>query len=82
MTTLPPSGENVNPLSLLPGGSGMPPVASNVFYLVSHLVDKMWAGVFTRDPHQVFDFIIKLIQQVGRERFSWFVSFIYYWDVN
>ncbi|XP_064458168.1 WD repeat and FYVE domain-containing protein 3-like isoform X2 [Ornithodoros turicata] len=42
-------------------------IAPNVFYLTSCLVDKLWQGVYTRDPHEVLDFIIKLLSQVKRK---------------
>ncbi|XP_066149954.1 WD repeat and FYVE domain-containing protein 3 [Euwallacea fornicatus] len=41
-------------------------VAPNVFYLSARIVDKMWQGSLHRDPHEVFDFIVKLIGQAKR----------------
>ncbi|KAJ8919114.1 hypothetical protein NQ315_012099 [Exocentrus adspersus] len=41
-------------------------VAPNVFYLTARIVDKLWQGSLTKDPHEVFDFIVKLIGQVKR----------------
>ncbi|CAG9764999.1 unnamed protein product [Ceutorhynchus assimilis] len=41
-------------------------VAPNVFYLTARIVDKMWQGALNRDPHEVFDFIVKLIGQAKR----------------
>ncbi|KAF7272906.1 hypothetical protein GWI33_014343 [Rhynchophorus ferrugineus] len=41
-------------------------VAPNVFYLTSRIVDKLWQGALNRDPHEVFDFIVKLIGQAKR----------------
>ncbi|XP_017775866.1 PREDICTED: WD repeat and FYVE domain-containing protein 3 isoform X2 [Nicrophorus vespilloides] len=38
-------------------------VAPNVFYLTSRIVDKLWQGILNKDPHEVFDFIVKLIGQ-------------------
>lgn len=41
-------------------------VAPNVFYLTARIVDKLWQGALTKDPHEVFDFIVKLIGQAKR----------------
>ncbi|XP_060523655.1 WD repeat and FYVE domain-containing protein 3 [Cylas formicarius] len=41
-------------------------VAPNVFYLTARIVDKLWQGALDRDPHDVFDFIVKLIGQAKR----------------
>lgn len=41
-------------------------VAPNVFYLTARIVDKLWQGALTKDPHDVFDFIVKLIGQAKR----------------
>ncbi|XP_050299394.1 WD repeat and FYVE domain-containing protein 3 [Anthonomus grandis grandis] len=41
-------------------------VAPNVFYLTARIVDKLWQGALNRDPHEVFDFIVKLIGQAKR----------------
>ncbi|CAH0558995.1 unnamed protein product [Brassicogethes aeneus] len=41
-------------------------VAPNVFYLTARIVDKLWQGSLTKDPHEVFDFIVKLIGQAKR----------------
>lgn len=41
-------------------------VAPNVFYLTARIVDKLWQGSLTKDPHDVFDFIVKLIGQAKR----------------
>ena len=41
-------------------------IAPNVFYLASRLVDKLWQGIFTQSPDEVFQFILKLISQVRR----------------
>ncbi|XP_045600783.1 WD repeat and FYVE domain-containing protein 3 isoform X4 [Procambarus clarkii] len=52
-------------LPVVAGGS-VQHIAPNVFYLAARIVDKLWAGVFNKDPHEVFDFIIKLISQAKR----------------
>jgi len=41
-------------------------VAPNVFYLCSRLVDKLWAGVFEKDPEEIFQFVLNLISQAKR----------------
>lgn len=45
-------------------------IAPNVFYLTARIVDKMWQGCLSKDPHEVFDFIIKLIGQAKRRSSS------------
>lgn len=45
-------------------------IAPNVFYLTARIVDKMWQGSLNKDPHEVFDFIIKLIAQAKRRSAS------------
>ncbi|KAH9634486.1 hypothetical protein HF086_005479 [Spodoptera exigua] len=40
---------------------------SNVCYLAARLVDKLWQGQLSRDPHEVFDFIVKLITQAKKK---------------
>ncbi|XP_073823647.1 LOW QUALITY PROTEIN: WD repeat and FYVE domain-containing protein 3-like [Musca autumnalis] len=45
-------------------------VAPNVFYFTARVVDKMWQGCLTRNPHDIFDFIIKLIAQAKRRTSS------------
>lgn len=45
-------------------------VAPNVFYLTARIVDKMWQGQLHKDPHELFDFIIKLIGQAKRRSSS------------
>ena len=52
-------------LPVVPGGS-VTHIAPNVFYLASRLVDKLWQGVFTRDPDEVFQFTLRLISQAKR----------------
>ncbi|KAH9494853.1 WD repeat and FYVE domain-containing protein 3, partial [Bulinus truncatus] len=44
-------------------GSSYSHMATSVFYFASRLVDKMWHGVFTREPKEVFDFLSNLIAQ-------------------
>lgn len=41
-------------------------IAPNVFYLTARIVDKLWQGSLTKDPHEVFDFVVKLIGQAKR----------------
>lgn len=41
-------------------------IAPNVFYLTARIVDKLWQGQLSKDPHEVFDFIVKLIGQSKR----------------
>ncbi|XP_055386714.1 WD repeat and FYVE domain-containing protein 3 isoform X2 [Condylostylus longicornis] len=41
-------------------------IAPNVFYFTARVVDKMWQGCLTKNPHEVFDFIIKLIAQAKK----------------
>lgn len=45
-------------------------IAPNVFYLTARFVDKMWQGFLNKDPHEVFDFVIKLIAQAKRRSSS------------
>ncbi|XP_037812431.1 WD repeat and FYVE domain-containing protein 3 isoform X2 [Lucilia sericata] len=45
-------------------------IAPNVFYFTARVVDKMWQGCLTRNPHEIFDFIIKLIAQAKRRSSS------------
>ncbi|KAI8741991.1 WD repeat and FYVE domain-containing protein 3 isoform X1 [Biomphalaria glabrata] len=44
-------------------GSSYSHIATSVFYFASRIVDKMWHGVFTREPKEVFDFLSNLIAQ-------------------
>jgi len=48
--------------------SQMQQVAPNVFYLTTRIVDKLWQGCLARNPHDIFDFVIKLIVQAKRSR--------------
>nr|XP_029733035.1 LOW QUALITY PROTEIN: WD repeat and FYVE domain-containing protein 3-like [Aedes albopictus] len=41
-------------------------IAPNVFYLTARIVDKLWQGSINKDPHEIFEFIIKLITQARR----------------
>lgn len=45
-------------------------IAPSVFYLTARIVDKIWQGTLNKDPHEVFDFIIKLIGQAKRRSSS------------
>lgn len=45
-------------------------IAPNVFYLTARTVDKLWQGYLHKDPHDVFDFVIKLIGQAKRRSSS------------
>ncbi|CAH0714498.1 unnamed protein product, partial [Brenthis ino] len=40
---------------------------SNVCYLAARLVDKLWQGQLSRDPHEVFDFLVKLLAQAKKK---------------
>eukprot|EP00094_Tigriopus_californicus_P005213 TCALIF_05026-PB protein Name:"Similar to WDFY3 WD repeat and FYVE domain-containing protein 3 (Homo sapiens)" AED:0.04 eAED:0.04 QI:7/0.93/0.68/1/1/1/16/134/3650 len=52
-------------MPIVPGGN-IQNVAPNVFYLASRLVDKLWQGIFKKEPDEVFQFILKLISQAKR----------------
>ncbi|XP_055847784.1 WD repeat and FYVE domain-containing protein 3 [Episyrphus balteatus] len=41
-------------------------IAPNVFYFTARVVDKMWQGCLQKNPHDIFDFVIKLIAQAKR----------------
>lgn len=45
-------------------------IAPNVFYLTARVVDKLWQGNLNKDPHEIFDFVIKLIGQSKRRQSS------------
>ena len=45
-------------------------IAPNVFYFTARVVDKMWQGCLNKDPHEVFEFIVKLIGQAKRRSSS------------
>ncbi|XP_043641336.1 WD repeat and FYVE domain-containing protein 3 [Drosophila teissieri] len=50
--------------------SQMQHIAPNVFYLTARIVDKLWQGCLARNPHDIFDFVIKLIVQAKRRSSS------------
>ncbi|XP_043271793.1 WD repeat and FYVE domain-containing protein 3 isoform X2 [Venturia canescens] len=52
-------------LPVVPGGSANN-IPNNVCYVTARIVDKLWQGALTKDPHEVFDFIVKLICQAKR----------------
>ncbi|XP_047001362.1 WD repeat and FYVE domain-containing protein 3 [Schistocerca americana] len=52
-------------LPVVPGGAPQY-IAPNVCYLASRIVDKLWQGTFAKDPHEVFEFVVKLIMQAKR----------------
>jgi hypothetical protein len=52
-------------MPIVPGGN-IQHIAPNVFYLASRLVDKLWQGVFKKEPDEVFQFVLKLISQAKR----------------
>ncbi|KAH0568814.1 WD repeat and FYVE domain-containing protein 3 [Cotesia glomerata] len=52
-------------LPVVPGGS-VNNITNNVCYVTARIVDKLWQGALTKDPHEVFDFIVKLIGQAKR----------------
>lgn len=41
-------------------------IAPNVFYLTARIVDKLWQRSLNKNPHEIFEFIIKLITQARR----------------
>nr|XP_022909115.1 WD repeat and FYVE domain-containing protein 3 [Onthophagus taurus] len=53
-------------------------VAPNVFYLTARIVDKLWQGSLSKDPHDVFDFIIKLIGQAKRRSGNFSLECLYH----
>ncbi|KAK9687952.1 FYVE zinc finger [Popillia japonica] len=53
-------------------------VAPNVFYLTARIVDKLWQGSLTKDPHEVFDFIVKLIGQAKRRSGNFSLECLYH----
>ncbi|XP_034186854.1 WD repeat and FYVE domain containing 3 bchs isoform X3 [Osmia lignaria lignaria] len=52
-------------LPVVPGGS-VNNITNNVCYVAARIIDKLWQGALTKDPHEVFDFIVKLIGQAKR----------------
>ncbi len=62
--------QGVLPVVTQNGGS-LQNVAPNIFYLAGRLVDKLWQGILvSKDPHQVFDFIVQLITQAKKRTSS------------
>ncbi|XP_073985786.1 WD repeat and FYVE domain containing 3 bchs [Rhodnius prolixus] len=45
-------------------------IAPNVSYLSARIVDKLWQGVLLKDPHEIFEFIVKLLIQAKRKQGS------------
>ena len=43
-------------------------IAPNVFYFTARVVDKMWQGCLNKDPHEVFEFIVKLLGKLKDDR--------------
>ncbi|XP_055626946.1 WD repeat and FYVE domain-containing protein 3 isoform X2 [Toxorhynchites rutilus septentrionalis] len=41
-------------------------IVPNVFYLTARIVDKLWQSQLNKDPHDIFDFVVKLITQAKR----------------
>lgn len=70
MEYLASAGVIIGELSVLPivtqNGGHIQNIAPNVFYLSGRLVDKLWQGILSKDPHQVLDFIIQLITQAKK----------------
>lgn len=53
-------------------------VPPNVFYLTARIVDKMWQGNLTKDPHEVFDFVVKLIMQTKKRSNTFNIEGLYH----
>lgn len=53
-------------------------VAPNVFYLTTRIVDKLWQGMLSKDPHEVFDFIVKLIGQAKKRTGNLSIECLYH----
>ena len=53
-------------------------VAPNVFYLTARIVDKLWQGSLSKDPHEIFDFIVKLIGQAKRRSGNFSLECLYH----
>ncbi|GLG99384.1 Neurobeachin [Gryllus bimaculatus] len=64
-------------LPVVPGG-GSQYIAPNVCYLAARIVDKLWQGTFVKDPHEVFDFVVKLISQAKRRPSSFSLEGLYH----
>ncbi|XP_014261988.1 WD repeat and FYVE domain-containing protein 3 isoform X2 [Cimex lectularius] len=56
-------------LSVVQGGC-IQNIPSNVSYLAARTVDKLWQGMLVKDPHEVFDFIVKLLTLAKRRQNS------------
>ncbi|KAL1139731.1 hypothetical protein AAG570_006709 [Ranatra chinensis] len=54
-------------LPIVQGGS-VHNIAPNVSYLAARTVDKLWQGMLAKDPHEVFDFVVKLLIQAKRRQ--------------
>nr|XP_018916724.1 PREDICTED: WD repeat and FYVE domain-containing protein 3 [Bemisia tabaci] len=64
-------------LPIVPGGNHQH-IPQNVCYLTARIVDKIWLGMLLKDPHEVFDFIIKLITQAKRRPISLALEALYH----
>ncbi|KAK9506438.1 hypothetical protein O3M35_008379 [Rhynocoris fuscipes] len=53
-------------------------IAPNVSYLAARIVDKLWQGVLLKDPHDVFEFIVKLLTQAKRKQGSTCTETLYH----
>lgn len=60
------------------GNAHVQHVPPNVFYLTARIVDKLWQGSLTKDPHEVFDFIVKLIGQAKRRSGNFSLECLYH----
>lgn len=59
-------------------GGNISNIAPNVSYLAARTVDKMWQGMLVKDPHEVFDFIVKLLTQAKRRQVSTCTETLYH----
>lgn len=64
-------------LPVVPGGN-IANIAPNVCYLAARIVDKLWQGMLLKDPHDVFDFVVKLIAQAKRRPGSFQLEGLYH----
>lgn len=53
-------------------------IAPNVFYLTARIVDKLWQNNLNKDPHEVFEFIVKLIGQSKRRSSSFSLEHLHH----
>ncbi|KAF6208268.1 hypothetical protein GE061_016722 [Apolygus lucorum] len=53
-------------------------IAPNVSYLAARTVDKLWQGMLGKDPHEVFDFVVKLLTQAKKRQISTCVDTLYH----